>query len=81
MFYRMWAFCARRETTYNNQLRILIGLERNSQQMRWLFGNEIPPCCLYYFLRANGAERRSGRKPGARVLIPPDYLHPGKRKH
>jgi hypothetical protein len=29
--------------------------------------------------RANGAERRSGRKPGARVLIPPGYLHPGKR--
>jgi hypothetical protein len=21
------------------------------------------------------------RKPGARVLIPPGYLHPGKRKH
>jgi hypothetical protein len=37
----------------------------------------------WYFLipRANGAERRSGRKPGARVLIPPGYLHPGKRKH
>ena len=31
--------------------------------------------------RANGAERRSGRKPGARVLIPPGYLHPGKRKN
>jgi hypothetical protein len=31
--------------------------------------------------RANGAERRSGRKPGARVLILPRYLHPGKRKH
>ena len=31
--------------------------------------------------RANGAERRSGRKPGARVLIPPGYLHPGERKH
>jgi hypothetical protein len=27
--------------------------------------------------RANGAERRSGSKPGARVLIPPGYLHPG----
>ena len=26
--------------------------------------------------RANGAERRSGRKPGASVLIPPGYLHP-----
>jgi hypothetical protein len=25
--------------------------------------------------RANGTERRSGRKPGARVLIPPGYLH------
>jgi hypothetical protein len=23
------------------------------------------------YYRANGAERRSGRKPGARVLIPP----------
>ena len=31
--------------------------------------------------RANGAERRSGRKPGARVVVPPGYLHPGKRKH
>ena len=31
--------------------------------------------------RANGAERRSGRKPGAWVLIPPGYLHTGKRKH
>ena len=28
--------------------------------------------------RANGAERRSGRKPGARVLISPGYLLPGK---
>ena len=27
---------------------------------------------------ANGAECRSGRKPRARVLIPPGYLHPGK---
>ena len=26
-------------------------------------------------------ERRSGHKPRARVLIPPGYLHPGKRKH
>jgi hypothetical protein len=31
--------------------------------------------------RAKGAERRSERTPGARVLIPPGYLHPGKRKH
>jgi hypothetical protein len=31
--------------------------------------------------RAKGAQRRSGRKPGARVLIPPGYLHLGKRKH
>jgi hypothetical protein len=30
---------------------------------------------------ANDAERRSGRKPGARVLIPPGYLHPGKGTH
>jgi hypothetical protein len=30
--------------------------------------------------RANGAERRFGRKPGARLLIPPGYLHPGKGK-
>ena len=29
----------------------------------------------YYYPRANGAKRR------ARVLIPPGYLHPGKRKH
>jgi hypothetical protein len=26
-------------------------------------------------------EPRSGRKPVARVLIPPGYLHPGKGKH
>jgi hypothetical protein len=31
--------------------------------------------------RANGAERRSGRQPGVRLLIPPGYLHPGKGKH
>jgi hypothetical protein len=37
-------FCARRETTYNNQLRILIGLDQNCQQMLWLVENEIPPC-------------------------------------
>ena len=41
-------FCARRETTYNNQLRILVGLEPNCQQMRRLVENEIPLCycCL-----------------------------------
>ena len=31
--------------------------------------------------RANGAKRRSGRQPGARVLIPPGFLHPEKGKH
>jgi hypothetical protein len=31
----------------------------------------------HLFPRANGAPRRSGRMPGARVLIPPGYLHPG----
>jgi hypothetical protein len=36
---------------------------------------------IIVYPRANGAERRSGRKLGARVLIPPGYLHPGKRKH
>jgi hypothetical protein len=36
---------------------------------------------VYINPRANGAERRSGRKPGARVLIPPSYLHPGKGTH
>jgi hypothetical protein len=30
---------------------------------------------LYFYPRAGGAKRR------ARVLIPPGYLHPGKRKH
>jgi hypothetical protein len=34
-----------------------------------------------FYPRANGAERRSGRQPGARVLIPPGYLHPGKETH
>ncbi len=31
--------------------------------------------------RANGAKRRSGRKPGARVLIPHGYSHPDKSEH
>ena len=31
--------------------------------------------------RAKEAKRRSGRQPGARELIPPGYLHPGKGKH
>jgi hypothetical protein len=34
-----------------------------------------------YNPRANGAERRSGRKPGARVQTPTGYLHPGKGTH
>ena len=29
---------------------------------------------------ANGAERRSGRKPGARVLIPPAIYTRGKER-
>ena len=29
---------------------------------------------FYSYPRANGAKRRSGRKPGARVLIPPGYF-------
>ena len=36
---------------------------------------------IYGYPRANGAERRSGRKPGASVLILPGYLHLGKQKH
>jgi hypothetical protein len=31
-------------------------------------------------MHANGAEPRSGRKPGARVLIPHGSLHPGKNR-
>jgi hypothetical protein len=31
--------------------------------------------CSLLIFRADGAKRR------ARVLIPPGYLHPGKRKH
>jgi hypothetical protein len=34
-----------------------------------------------YNPQANGSERRSGRQPGARVLIPPVYLHLGKGTH
>ena len=34
-----------------------------------------------YYSRDNGAERRSGHKPRARVLIPSGYLHPGKGTH
>jgi hypothetical protein len=42
-----------------------------------------PPDIVRYprYPGANGAERRSGRKSGARVLIPPGYLHPGKETH
>ena len=29
---------------------------------------------LYCYPRTNGAKRRSGRKPEARVLIPPGYF-------
>ena len=32
------------------------------------------PPWIFYNPRANGAKRRSGRKPGARVLIPPGYF-------
>ena len=31
--------------------------------------------------RANGAKRRSGRKPGRGLPIPHGYLHPGKSEH
>ena len=34
-----------------------------------------PPTLFIFYPRADGAKRR------ARVLIPPGYLHPGKRKH
>jgi hypothetical protein len=33
------------------------------------------PSFIEFYPRADGAKRR------ARVLIPPGYLHPGKRKH
>ena len=36
-------------------------------------------CCIYP--RANGAKRRSGRKPGARVTNSASYSHPGKCEH
>jgi hypothetical protein len=39
---------------------------------------DIKPCGIeknIYIPRADGAKRR------ARVLIPPGYVHPGKRKH
>ena len=35
----------------------------------------------YGYPQVNGAERRSERKSGARVLIPPGYLYRLKRKH
>ena len=34
----------------------------------------------YSNLRANGEEPRSGRKPGARALIPPRSFTPGETK-
>jgi hypothetical protein len=39
------------------------------------------PDYVLFNSRANGAERRSGRFPGAKVLIQPGYLYPGKEKH
>jgi hypothetical protein len=47
------------------------------------FGKTLIPPLVHVCIssaRANGAERRSGRKPGARVLIPTGYLHPGKER-
>jgi hypothetical protein len=41
----------------------------------------LSPSHSFRYPWANGAERRSWRKPGARVLIPHCYLHQGKRKH
>jgi hypothetical protein len=40
----------------------------------FLFYNTLLTSCNHY-PQADGAKRR------ARVLIPPGYLHPGKRKH
>jgi hypothetical protein len=40
-------------TGSSSQLRILIGLERNCQQMRWLVENEIPPCSPRLVSRVN----------------------------
>jgi hypothetical protein len=46
-------------------------LKKNKQKLD--VSNEGPSSRVYP--RADGAKRR------ARVLIPPGYLHPGKRKH
>ena len=65
--------------------------ERSVVERAWIrgcvsFSQYIPSGFAYFYKfisypRANGSGRRSGRKPEARVLIPPGYLHPGKRKH
>ena len=35
----------------------------------------------FFYPRANGAKRRSARKPGRGLLIPLGYLHPGECQH
>jgi hypothetical protein len=49
----------------------------NAQKLEFFFNMLTMSALLMpeYNPRADGAKRR------ARVLIPPGYLHPGKRKH
>jgi hypothetical protein len=60
-------------------IRLLIFLYQTTTKQRFPF--PIDSSIFDVNPRANGADRRSGRKPGARVLIPTGYLHPGKGTH
>ena len=57
-----------------------------NQQDCILLMQEIISVVIFYWIisrysRANGAKRRSWRKPGGGLLIPLGYLHPGKCEH
>jgi hypothetical protein len=61
-----------------------LGINRKiplSEIVLYTFANVVALKRADFCPRANGAERRSGRKPGARVPIPHGYSHPRKRTH
>ncbi len=59
----------------SNKMKIRSELEKDQGDMpKYLATTQVYP-------RANGAKRRSGRKPGARGTISARLLHPGKSEH
>jgi hypothetical protein len=57
------------------------GISKHPCIILYIILNDIFHDLKHAYSRANCAERRSGREPGARVLIPTGYLHPGKGKN